>query len=293
MEHSIQSTPRDIGQGGCAIQNIVAMAKRMLVARKLKKTFWAEAVANAVYILNQCPTKAPMSVTSEETWSGKRPLRCTPACIWKPCIRDGCEFERFNVKRPNCMFLGICEGMEAYRLMYLETKKIIKSKDVVFTEESGSISNDLEMRPSGRNGGQTVLVMDESSKSPLLDDGKQTVDDTVQVGGNEVVIEESSEKLANNDIVDGNSGGMRRYFTRERRPLGEWWKNHILPQDDEVRANVAISEDHLSWNESIRINMKKFMSNLRRTLHRMEKLRKSRALQIFDSLQSGSIGSEA
>ncbi len=30
---------------------------------------------------------------------------------------------------------------------------------------------------------------------------------------------------------------------RERRPLGEWWKNHILPQQDVERANVACLDD--------------------------------------------------
>ena len=117
--------------------------------------------------------------------------------------------------------LGYCEGTEVYRPMCLETKKIIKSRDVMFMKDSGSISNDLEMRPSGRNGGHTVVVMDESSKSPLLDGGKETVDDMERVGGNGVVIEGLCEKSANNDISDGSCGKMRRYFTRERRPLGE------------------------------------------------------------------------
>ena len=50
-------------------------------------------------------------------------------------------------------------------------------------------------------------------------------------------------------------------------------KKHILPQDGEERDNVAISKDTLSWREAIEINMKKLMSNVRSSLHRMEKLR--------------------
>ena len=114
-----------------------------------------------------------------------------------------------------------------------------------------------------------------------------------RVGGDGVVIEESCEKSANNDILDGSGGGMRRYPTRELRSLREWYKNHILPQDGKPRANVAISEDPMSWNEAIRLNMKKFMKNVRSSIQRMEKLKNSRVLQVFDYLQSGSGGSGA
>ena len=77
-------------------------------------------------------------------------------------------------------------------------------------EDNGSIRNDLEMHPSGRDGGRTVVVVDEFSKSPLLDGSKQTVDDIERVRGNGVVIEDSFEKLANNDIFAESCGGMRR-----------------------------------------------------------------------------------
>jgi len=46
----------------------------------------------------------------------------------------------------------------------------------MFIEDSRSIRNDLEMRPSGRNGGHTVVVVDESSKPALLNDGEQSVE---------------------------------------------------------------------------------------------------------------------
>ena len=295
MEHGIESTPQHIGPAGCAISKHCCNGKAY--ARSSKAREIALGGSGGKCGLH---TK-PMSYEGLDVRYTRRnveweaALRCTHACVWKPCICDGSGGEegKFNAKRTKCMFLGYCEGMEAYRLMCLETKKIIKSRDVVFMEDSGSISNDLEMRPSGRNGGRTVVVVDESSKSPLFDGGEQTVDDKERVGGNGVAIEESCEKSANNDIFVESLDEERRYPTRERRPLGEWWKNHILPQRGEERANVAIVEDPLSWNEAIRVNMRKLMSNVRSSLYRMEKLRKSRVLQIFDYSQSGSVGSGA
>jgi hypothetical protein len=293
MERGIESTPRHIGPAGCAIQSIVAMAKRMLEARKLEKSLWAEAVANAVYTLNRCPMKVLRSVTPEEMWSKRRPCVAHMRVFGSFAYAMVPDEKRFNVKRTKCMFLGYCEGIEAYRLMCLETKKIIKSGDVEFMEDSGSMGNNLEMRPSGREGGRMVVVMDESSKSHLLDGGEQSVDDMERVGGNEVAIEEACERSANNDVFVESCGGVRRYPTRERRPLGEWWKNHILPHVDEERANVSILEDTLNWSEAIRCNISNLMGKVKTSLLKFKSSRKSRVLQIFDYSQSGSVGSGA
>jgi hypothetical protein len=52
---------------------------------------------------------------------------------------------------------------------------------------------------------------------------------------------------------------------------------------------VAIIEDPLSWNEVIRINVRKLIGNVRNLLYRMEKLRNPRILQVYDYSQSGSV----
>jgi hypothetical protein len=126
MERGIESTPQYIGPAGCAIQSIVAMAKRMLEARKLEKLLWAEAVANAVYTLNRCPMKVLRSVTPEEMWSGRRPCVTHMRVFRSIAYVVIADEKRFNTKGTKCMFLGYFEGIEAYRLMCLETKKIIK-----------------------------------------------------------------------------------------------------------------------------------------------------------------------
>ena len=85
-EHNIENTPQDIGPLKWAIQIIVAMTKSMLEVLKFEKSLWMEAVANVVYTLNRCPTRVLHYVTFEETWSGRRPLLCTHAHVWKHCI---------------------------------------------------------------------------------------------------------------------------------------------------------------------------------------------------------------
>jgi hypothetical protein len=62
-------------------------------------------------------------------------------------------------------------------------KENYKNDVVVFMEDSGSMRKDLEMCPSARDGDRTVVVMDKSSKSSLLDGGGQSMDDNERVGG--------------------------------------------------------------------------------------------------------------
>ena len=43
---------------------------------------------------------------------------------------------KLEAKATKCLFFGYCEGTKAYRLMLVETKKILRSRDVTFDEDS-------------------------------------------------------------------------------------------------------------------------------------------------------------
>ncbi len=55
------------------------------------------------------------------------------------------------------------------------------------------------------------------------------------------------------EVHEGSSSlRERRYPTRERRPQGEWWKNHIFPQVSEDHANIAFLDDPLTLCDAMR-----------------------------------------
>ncbi len=58
----------------------------------------------------------------------------------------------------------------------MQSKKIIKCRDVEFMEDNTSVGNDLEMRLSGRNETPNVVIVDTSSKLPCVDDDEGTSD---------------------------------------------------------------------------------------------------------------------
>jgi hypothetical protein len=56
-------------------------------------------------------------------------------------------------------------------------------------------------------------------------------------------------------LSDGNRGSFGkdgRYHLMERRPRGEWWKNHIFSQHEKERGNVAFVDDPLNLCEAMR-----------------------------------------
>ena len=75
------------------------------------------------------------------------------------------------------------------------------------------------------------------------------------MGGNRVAIEKAREGSVNDEIIMEGFGKEQRYPTRERQRLGEWWRNHILPQYGEETAIVAMFIAPLSWSKTFLNNI--------------------------------------
>ena len=120
---------------------------------------------------------------------------------------------KLDAKAEKSVFLGYCEGTKAYRLMSVETKKIIQSRDVTFSEEP-TIGPHLEDGPSRRC---EDVIVDTSSKSPIVDVRDE---DEGENHGDLKVLSNGSKEVQ----LKNTSSNNRRYPERTRKPLGEWWK---------------------------------------------------------------------
>jgi hypothetical protein len=108
----------------------------MTLPRGLEPEFWGELVNTAMYIKNPCPTKVLDSKTPQEAWSGRKPdVSHLRVFGWKAFahVPNGKRTKLASKSMP-CVFLRYYESTKAYRLMCLETKRIIKSRDVIFIE---------------------------------------------------------------------------------------------------------------------------------------------------------------
>ena len=110
---------------------------------------------------------------------------------------------KLDAKAEKCVFLGYCESTKAYRLMSVETKNIIRSRNVTFCEES-TIGPHLEDGRSGRCGD---VIVDTSSKSPIVD--VRVVDEGEKHGDLKALSNGSKEVQ-----VENTSSNNRRYPER-------------------------------------------------------------------------------
>lgn len=101
---------------------IVEMVSNMLHAENLNKLVWEEAVANAIYTRNRCPTRNLDFIMPEKSCSRMRPciahMHVFGRVAYAMVLNE--KWGKFDAKDTNCLFLGYCKGSKAYRLMCLQ-----------------------------------------------------------------------------------------------------------------------------------------------------------------------------
>jgi len=284
-------TPQQNGVAERANRTIVEMGRSMLYAQGLEREFWAEAVQTAVYTRNRCPSRAVEGMTPEEAWSGKQPhlahMRVF-GCICYAKVPDQ-KRTKLDAKGIKCLFLGYCEGTKAYRVMCMDTKKIIKSPDVAFFEDaehskerpSGSDDGpalegptlavddsiesedeeDLEVKPKPSVNGPASREPVESTTEDTKEDSEEDKDEEVQrdVAVHPNTRNRGKAKKVGKEVIpptppsreDNGTAEESRYSRRVRKPLGQWWMNHIPPPHEEERANMAAIEEPNTMSEAI------------------------------------------
>ena len=115
---------------------MVTMARSLLKARDMPATFWGEAIATAVYILNQAPTKVVDGMTPYEAWHGRRPdvhhLRTFGCVAFIKETRP--NLKKLDDRGTPVVFIGYEPGAKAWRFYNPASRRAMVSWDVVFNE---------------------------------------------------------------------------------------------------------------------------------------------------------------
>nr|GEW01292.1 retrovirus-related Pol polyprotein from transposon TNT 1-94 [Tanacetum cinerariifolium] len=108
----------------------------LLIEKDMPKYFWPEASNWACHILNRCATTSLVNKVPEETWTSMKPnvsyfkiFGCIGFVHVPSQLRS-----KLEEKSQKCVFLGISTESKAYRMFDPIKRKIIISKDVVFSE---------------------------------------------------------------------------------------------------------------------------------------------------------------
>jgi hypothetical protein len=87
--------------------------------------------------------------TSQEAWSSAKPdvshLRFFGCKTFAHILDE--KRSKLESKSMPCVFLGYCERSKTYCLMCVETKRIIKSRDVMFLQGTEKIKGVDDNRP--------------------------------------------------------------------------------------------------------------------------------------------------
>ncbi|KAE8695131.1 hypothetical protein F3Y22_tig00110733pilonHSYRG00089 [Hibiscus syriacus] len=104
-QFTVANTPQQNGVAERMNRTLLERTRAMLRDAGLEKSFWAEAVNTACYLVNRAPSTAIELRTPMEMWD------------WK------------------CKFLGYADGVKGYRLWDPTARKVIISRDVIFVED--------------------------------------------------------------------------------------------------------------------------------------------------------------
>lgn len=134
---SLTYTPLQNGVSERVNQTNMEMARNMLHSWNLSSNFPAEEVVTVVYTRNFCPTSAV------QTW---HPSKCevVGAIYWphvhyqmhQICKGTGLSEKQTWIKERKVSIFGYREDTKAYRLMLMDTTKIVRLHDMTFCEDS-------------------------------------------------------------------------------------------------------------------------------------------------------------
>jgi hypothetical protein len=135
FKRSIHS-PQHNGVAERKNMHIVEIARAMLNEKNLPNYFWAEAVATAIYIMNQTSIIVVHGMTPKEKFIGKKPNVShfkVFGCIAYVHVPDE-KRSKLNPKVEKCIFIGYFLKQKGYKCFNPCTRKLQVNREVVFDE---------------------------------------------------------------------------------------------------------------------------------------------------------------
>ena len=139
---TVPYTPQEDGISENGNRVLVGRANSLLKQAGAPSSYWAEAIQTAVYLKNISITKGThgLEATPFELWFGKKPkvehLRvwgCTAYAYIHPANRSD---KKWSARAEKMMFVGYTMTTKQYRLYNPKTRTFVKSRDVVFYEDT-------------------------------------------------------------------------------------------------------------------------------------------------------------
>ena len=242
-------------------RTLMDTVRSMLYHGDLPLSFWAEAVSTANYIRNRSPISCLKEKTPYQCWYGEKPdvshfkvFGCN-AFVYVPDQKR----RKLDKKSMRCIFFGYPNGCKGYKLYNPETKQMIRSRDVIFLENSfeDKLSNHerelTELLPTDKN--------DSSSDALYF----KTVQDASKGEDNEEHLQNQAEENALPEEQHQRPQRNRAAPERLGNIAGEWWNYATLAVsdiDEPTNINEALNgKDAQRWKNAADAEYKSLMKN--------------------------------
>jgi hypothetical protein len=173
---TVPYTPQEDGVSENGMRVIVGRANAMMQQASMPRSFWAEAVATAVYLSNLTPTKGTESdsATPYELWNNSKPslkhLRVWGCTAYAHINKAKRKDSKFGPRAERGVFIGYTFSQKQYKLYIPEEKRMTLSRDVVFYEDSPYYNPKPEILLVPTSSDDTPAPPEESRITEIQDD---------------------------------------------------------------------------------------------------------------------------
>jgi len=130
-------TPQQNGVAERKNRTIMNIVRAALLEKEVPKAFWPDVVQWVNHVLNRSPTLIVKDMTSEEAWSGRKPLVehfSVFGCIRYVHIPD-VKRSKLDAKSVKYVLLGFKSESKAFKMFDPVEKKFHINRDVIFEED--------------------------------------------------------------------------------------------------------------------------------------------------------------
>ena len=194
-------------------QTLVEVVKSMLADSELPKTFWAEALATAIYLWNRSPTKSVEGKTPYKAVYGEKPnvghLKVFGCSAYSYIPKD--EGQKLDSKACKCIFLEYSGNRKGYQLYDQSIRRVIHSQHVTFNESVRGVEKESM---------KDVVITNSKTKVDTINDENDPLIEMVEKDG-------ANDENRNEGNCTEPEGGnieptVRRSQRETRRPNFLW-----------------------------------------------------------------------
>ena len=190
---TVEYTPQQNGKAERENRTLVEAARTTLIAKKLPKYLWAEAINSCVYVLNRTRKVKNSEKTPYELWFKKKPeihhLRIFGAEVYAHIPRQ--RRLKWDPKAKIGILVGYYDDAKAYRVL-INNFVVEKHRDVFIREETSQTSS--------LNNNNEIINIEYSYFKVLEDDDIYTKTPTIQ----EKQINQNNQEFDQENLINQN-----------------------------------------------------------------------------------------